>query len=279
MKNDFNSQFVFYEVGWAGGVNKPTPFFRKPTIHPEITIVYNLEGNFDLIRPEKIYSFKKNSMGIFWAMVPFMISDVSQTNASAYITIPYNDLALSTDFNRLLKKLITPEAFFHPSLSSDFEDTFIQWTKDIRSGGQTQKAAIYSIKSFLCRWDILLSYDPKFKNSTQERSPLFQKLFLYIFKNCSQKITEATISNELKIHPKSITRCFKKTTGMTLHDYVLQFRLKRAESLLIKSDLSITEIWSQAGFESSSSFYRNFKNHYDKSPDEYRHMLISKPEK
>lgn len=67
-----------------------------------------------------------------------------------------------------------------------------------------------------------------------------------------------------------LNRVFKATTGMTLHDYVADIRIKRAKSYLIDTHLSLKEISFRLGFSQPSSFSLAFRNAVGETPRSYR---------
>ena len=68
---------------------------------------------------------------------------------------------------------------------------------------------------------------------------------------------------------KYIGRLFKKETGITFHQYCLLLRLKKAESLLLKTSEKIIDIALECGFNNISYFNRAFKAQYGMTPSEY----------
>lgn len=73
---------------------------------------------------------------------------------------------------------------------------------------------------------------------------------------------------------------FKKSTGLTIQNYVLARRLDKARYLLSTSNASISEISESLGFSSFSLFSRCFRQANQMTPREYRrtqsaHMRIS----
>lgn len=63
---------------------------------------------------------------------------------------------------------------------------------------------------------------------------------------------------------------FKEQTGYPPGEYLMYLRFKRASSLLIETDLSITQIADILGFTSGAYFIRCFKKQTGKTPLEYR---------
>ncbi|MBB6734320.1 AraC family transcriptional regulator [Cohnella zeiphila] len=67
-----------------------------------------------------------------------------------------------------------------------------------------------------------------------------------------------------------VSREFKKATGMNFVDYVHKLRVGRAAALLSATDMSITEIASEVGYDYFRTFSRAFKALKGMPPSEYR---------
>ncbi len=63
---------------------------------------------------------------------------------------------------------------------------------------------------------------------------------------------------------------FKKHTGFSPHQYILNYRIAEAKWRLYNTTLSINEISTQCGFQNTSSFIRCFKKQEGISPLVYR---------
>ena len=68
-------------------------------------------------------------------------------------------------------------------------------------------------------------------------------------------------------------REFKRTTGTTPHQYLINFRIERAKALLAKNDLPLTEVGLRAGFSHQSHFTRLFRRVTGTTPNSYRSQL------
>jgi len=73
----------------------------------------------------------------------------------------------------------------------------------------------------------------------------------------------------------SLLRAFKQATGRAPTEYLLDLRLRRARHLLRYTDLNITEIAFQTGFNDSNYFARQFRKGCGVSPREYRKRFYS----
>ncbi|WP_307810544.1 helix-turn-helix domain-containing protein [Gelidibacter salicanalis] len=58
--------------------------------------------------------------------------------------------------------------------------------------------------------------------------------------------------------------------GFSPGDLIRTIRLKHAAELLIKSNLTVSEVCYQSGFNNRSYFYREFKKTYNTTPKEFQ---------
>jgi transcriptional regulator GlxA family with amidase domain len=77
----------------------------------------------------------------------------------------------------------------------------------------------------------------------------------------------ARVSGASEAH---FARSFKQAFGIPPHRYLLTRRIERATALLRETDLSITEIAFQTGWESLGTFGRIFRDVTGESPTELR---------
>lgn len=65
-------------------------------------------------------------------------------------------------------------------------------------------------------------------------------------------------------------KAFKQSTGMTLHHYVLNRRIRRSRELLVRSDLPLAAVAEAAGFSNQSHLTTVFSTRIGMSPRAYR---------
>jgi len=65
-------------------------------------------------------------------------------------------------------------------------------------------------------------------------------------------------------------RQFKKSAGVTPHSYLVQRRVERAQDLLARTDLALSEIAVAAGFSDQSHLARHFRQMLGTTPREFR---------
>ena len=73
----------------------------------------------------------------------------------------------------------------------------------------------------------------------------------------------------------SFKRKFNAVYGTSPNKYITSKRLEKAQILLRTSDLRISDIAYDCGFNDLGYFSKSFKNNYNISPSEYRSMTVS----
>jgi AraC family transcriptional regulator len=90
-------------------------------------------------------------------------------------------------------------------------------------------------------------------------APAVRQVIAYIQDNLDQQLTLAELSFIADMSPYHFARTFKHVTGVAPHQYVLNARLERAKSLLLRGNVSIAEVAHKVGFFDQSHFTRYFK--------------------
>lgn len=101
--------------------------------------------------------------------------------------------------------------------------------------------------------------------SYNTKNLVVQDIIGYINENFKfiQNIDE--IANALNYSKSHIYAMFKKNTGITIHDYIIQKRLAHTELLYQKGE-NLTSACISSGFPSYNNFAYTYKQLYKKSP-------------
>lgn len=92
------------------------------------------------------------------------------------------------------------------------------------------------------------------------------------------ELSREEFAKQVYMSPDYLTKLFRKETGMSLSDYIIQKRISIAKQLLATTGLSMVEISRRTGFSYSSYFTRIFKKKTGMTPQQYRESLQQKPE-
>ena len=106
-----------------------------------------------------------------------------------------------------------------------------------------------------------------------ESNKTFQKISLacrYIQENCDRDLSLTEVSDYLGFSTYYFSRVFKQVTACSFMEYLTTQRVKHSQTLLANSELSVTEVAYQSGFNSIATFNRAFRKCRGCSPSEYR---------
>ncbi len=92
----------------------------------------------------------------------------------------------------------------------------------------------------------------------------------YIDYNLDKQIRVSTLAVHVKRNASYLSALFKKETGCTISDYILQRRMEAASNMLRYSDYTYAQIGACLAFSSQSHFTRVFKKQTGFTPKEYR---------
>ncbi len=81
------------------------------------------------------------------------------------------------------------------------------------------------------------------------------------------------IADQIHLNSTYMERIFKRETGSTIWQYVMECRMDAAKDLLENTPIPIGEIDPLIGTNSRQTFYIQFKRHYGVSPAEYRKLF------
>lgn len=134
---------------------------------------------------------------------------------------------------------------------------------------ETSSEFIYHLLSCL----ILLVYKASIKNTEILNKSVFDignSIKTYIDKHYLEDIDIPSIAKAMKLGESYISHSFKKTTGYSVVQYIIRRRIGEAQSWLLMSNLSVTDIAAKVGYNNISNFQNTFRKMVGMSPKKYR---------
>ena len=108
------------------------------------------------------------------------------------------------------------------------------------------------------------------ENDTSGRNTVEKEMVSYVQQNFTGKISLKEFGEQFHLSEKYISRYFKEHFHIALSQYVTYLRLEHAKQLLQDTDIPITEVAMQSGYQNVSYFIRSFKKAYGVSPLKYK---------
>lgn len=92
--------------------------------------------------------------------------------------------------------------------------------------------------------------------------------------NYNKNISVDMVAEHVKRSSSYLGRIFKESKGMTVNDYLIQLRIKRAMELLKETSASVEEICREIGYANVSYFNKIFKARTGLTPGQFRHQQV-----
>ncbi|MUG45701.1 helix-turn-helix domain-containing protein [Paenibacillus woosongensis] len=92
----------------------------------------------------------------------------------------------------------------------------------------------------------------------------------YIFKHLYDHISLNDLAQKAALHPNYLSALFKREVGYSLREYIQRIKIEEAQSLLLLTDQTISEISALLNYHDQSYFSKMFKKFTGVTPIEYR---------
>lgn len=171
---------------------------------------------------------------------------------------------------------VAPPLHFLSRLQRDSENTFLPqiWSLAKRCSADIQPSS-FEEDFFLLSEKLVLLYNeisaeiarvPAMRAATREE--LYRRLQIakeYMHGAADRQLSLESVAREACLSRYHLHRAFRKVFGQTPHAYITALRLQRAWALL-KAGRTVTEVCTEVGLSSLSSFTRLFKSRYGEAP-------------
>ncbi|WP_423066063.1 AraC family transcriptional regulator [Devosia sp. CN2-171] len=248
--------------------------------HPEYEIHLIRKGTGTAFVGDYVGEFRPGNLVIVGSWLPHDWVSYHARNE----TIPGRDLVIQFDRQRLQET-----AAHFPELSEivPFLDRALRGIEIRGEAAQEAAKLAESIGELnglkrLARFFELLSFMAHAKKSRVLSSDTFnpevdvtgirttQNAIAFIRENVSEPISLNDVAKFVGLGANKLSRQFKRCTGITYSDYILQIRIGKACQLLEENDAPIADICYSVGYGNLSNFNRSFRNIKGTTPSKFR---------
>lgn len=131
-------------------------------------------------------------------------------------------------------------------------------------------ARIFELFIFILRKQEKVKHTGSFYENKAGTNKKIEEIADYISSHYSENISLDGLSEMFYMSKYHMCRTFKKYTGYTINEFISINRLMQAKKLLTDSDISISKIAEQTGYQSLTSFGKVFKQYIGKRLTEFR---------
>lgn len=250
---------------------------EKEHLHPSVELLYVLEGELKVSIHEKVYQMKRD--------------DVLLVNSSVRHSIVSADrnilCRVSYDYRMIVDILENSSGIFLCNSVTDQEKSYDELRALFRE--LVYLEVLYSRKSESGKYSLLYSLldqlvenfmtDESGRNVRKEEyqdDEKLQKIIRYVYRNFQEVVSLSVLAEQMFVSKSTLSRFFKKQTGIYFAEYVSQIRLHCAVNELLYTKKNITTVAMDCGFSNTSAFDKVFRENYGMSPSEYRNIMQEK---
>ena len=108
------------------------------------------------------------------------------------------------------------------------------------------------------------------EKTVEKKSSVMGEIAEYVEKNYKSAISLATAAQSLGYDYCYFSKIFRRLFSMNFNEYLNIYRFNAACAMLIESDMPVTVVSYESGFQSVRSFNNTFKRYSGVSPSEWR---------
>ncbi|NMA99714.1 MAG: helix-turn-helix domain-containing protein [Phyllobacteriaceae bacterium] len=229
--------------------------------------------------------FSEGDLALFWGGQPHWMDDASDDLVYAGGHLPLVHFFRLRLPQEVQARLVQGATLVTQATDASDPLNFARWNDYARSGDPL-KAAL-AVDELLLRIErIRFSPYSLFPGDgvpaadggpDHHTSPIVVRICEFIADNFREDIDSIDIAVAADVHPKYAMTVFKKSTGMTLNDYINLMRLSYAQAQLMRGEESVLTIAMDSGFGSLSAFNKSFRRVAGQSPTDFRRDVRTRP--
>lgn len=249
--------------------------------HDEIELTFILSGEMEY-RVNDAHYLLKAGEGLFCNSDALHAGSMAGDGDCDYVSLTFHPRFLCGFEGSVIGEKYVDGIVNNPSLSSVHLDPDTPWQKEALGllpgiyRSFRDKPEMYELEMqrlLLAFWSRLYgNYADEVKRAPVEDPEKIERLrsiLSYLNDNYREKITLEEVARQAKLCKSECCRFFKRQMGVSLFDYLLDYRIGRSLSLL-KAGHTVAQSAVETGFTSPAYFAKVFRARTGRSPSEYR---------
>lgn len=245
---------------------------EKEYSHPEIELLYVLEGFMDVNKEEQISHMRENDV--------LVINTSEKHRLSGSKDLLYMQIIISYNWVSEMSRSI--DVKFECDSTKDESDRYNELRKFLRillkhyleTHGDTRNFGHVALCSRVMESLSMYFLIQENTGDKEENKDKFENRIVqinnYIQENYNQSISLKDIADKLYLSNGYLSRFFKQNYAMNFAEYLTNIRLFHAVDELVYTNTPITKIATDNGFATVAIFNKAFKKKYDQTPSEMR---------
>ena len=275
---------IYNELNQHGRDDFPFELYQVTADHPKYEMAFHWHTNLELIwvkTGELTLTLDNRALSLQKGEIAIVNSEVVHGAAPkncVYECIVFNLAFLKTGnlaCDAFLDDLLSHNAYLHEKPTDEttlalIRSLFLEISLN-KVGTEFKVLGLFhSFLGEMQQKNQFTAYLPPTNGHDEKKVVKLKTVLKYIRENFAKDITLEDMSAVAGFSSKYFCKFFKDMTGTTPINYLLTYRIERAARKLLGSDLSVTQIAFDCGFNDVSYFIKTFKAFKHTSPKEYR---------
>lgn len=260
----------------------------RPHRHGHVEINDVRHGVLRYVVDGEAVSVGPDQMVVFWAGIAHQLVEVEASGSVPVelcnVYLPLDAFLLMTAIPKLQLTMLGGGMVSIPAELCGWP-TLERWYADYRSGdGERIEVVKMELNALFRRMSLQpMQYARRSWRDGDDHSGLASAqmrhvlaMVRHVLENLEAQMTTEDVTKITGLHPNYALGLFSKTMQLSLKKFIIRMRLLRARALLLESNLAITSVAVESGFNSISQFYHHFSSAYGITPMQLRDSFAAK---
>ena len=264
---EFSNSFNFVPIHWHEEIEitliKKGEGIHKINLEP----LNVMEGDIIFVKPFNLHSIEKNTNNntMIWNTMVFNLSMLNSALTDGCLIKYFAPIFNNQNELPIIIRKNSPG--YNDILTTIWK---IFNCYDIKAYGFELELKTLLYHLFFIIYSNRLIKEKASSTISKEVSDKIKLILQFIHENYQQELSIEKIALKCNFSEYHFMRFFKKYIGMTCIEYINNYRLEIASSLLNSTDKAILDISFEVGFNNVSYFNKLFKKKYSITPKEFR---------
>ncbi len=273
---------VFGDHQFCAGNLMDVQRMAGPHMHSQIELNFVLEGHMTYLFDGRELTVDENRLCLFWGMIPHQVIDRAEGTRFVCLYVPMSVLLGFPNLSRFRDAVFRGAVIEALDMRPWDRDVFLRWREELLSRDPEAMEIVRSeLTARVMRieregWRDLREQGSAILSSGQRDADWVvhvEHMLRFIGEGALGDISAEDVGRAAGLHPNYAMTLFRKAVGMTINQAIIRHRLDTAQSLLIATELPITEVAYESGFRSLSTFYDAFQKRFREKPVQFRRRM------
>lgn len=248
--------------------------------HNEIELNYLFRGGVTYLHRWVHRKLPVRRVTVFWGAIPHSLTEVEKGSLMAWITLPLP----------WVRQWQLPEPFIHGLMEGQWwteertetegeRYSVLSWVKELTDDATgPHEALMLELEACLIRLAAQKNFRQLARNAlVRGKAPAIwnkvEAMARFMAEHFPDEIGVTDVAHAADLHPKYAMSLFRRATGATIKEFLLQNRITHAQRLLLTTSNKVIDVALASGFRSLSAFYTCFVRQMHETPNDFRRRI------